>query len=107
MTRLRNITMACLVLAAGIGCNRNDTPTTPTSIPGATSFTQVFAGTLQPGASQSYAFSLSASAPVRLTLGSLTDANENPLSASMSMSFGRPQGTGCGALNTVTVQAAL
>ena len=109
MTPLRFLSLTCLALAAaaGMGCNSNDdTPTTPTTL-GATSFTQVFSGTLEPGTAQSYAFSLASSVPVRLTLGSLTDANENPLSSSLMMTFGRPAGTGCGAIQSATVQAAL
>jgi len=108
MTRFRALTFAVLVmLAAGAACNKDDTtaPTTPSTVP--TFFTQVFSGTLTPGGSQSYAFSMTSSLPLRLSLGSLTDTNENPLSASMRLTFGRPQGTGCGALQTVTVQAAL
>ena len=106
-SHIRSLVFGCSLVAATAGCNKNaDTATTP-STAGATSFTQVFTGTLQPRASASYAFSLGSSVPVRLTLGSLTDLNENPLSNNMTLSFGRPQGAGCGALQTVTVQAAL
>ena len=95
------------MLAGTAACNQDeDTPTTPTQ-QGPTSFTQVFAGTLQPRTSQTFAFSLAASVPVRLSLGSLTDASENPLGSSLTMTFGRPAGTGCGALHTTTVQAGL
>jgi hypothetical protein len=104
---LRTLVLGCALAAVSAGCNKSeDTGTTPTPT-GATSFTQVFTGTLVPGASASYAFSLGSSVPLRVTLGSLTDANENPLPNNMTLSFGRPQGTGCGALQTVTVQAAL
>jgi hypothetical protein len=106
MTRVRSLILCGLVLTAGAGCNNDDPPTTPTT-PGATSFTQVFTGTLKPGGSQAYAFSLSGSLPIRLSLGSLTDANENPLSTSVTLTFGRPAGTGCGALDSASVQAGL
>jgi hypothetical protein len=106
MNRLRSLTGIALLLAAGLGCSNNPNNVVSPSV-GATSFTQVFSGTLDPGTSQSYAFGLAASVPLRLSLGSLTDLNENPLSSSMTLTFGRPQGTGCGALQTVNVQAAL
>jgi len=106
MTRLRSLLLCGVVLTAGAGCSNDETPTTPTT-PGATSFTQVFTGTLARGSSQSYAFSLAASVPVRVSLGSLTDASENPLSSTVTLAFGRPAGTGCGALDTASVQAGL
>ena len=106
MTRLRSLLLVGLMLTAAAGCGDDDLPTTPTP-QGPTSFTQVFSGTLQPATSQTFAFSLASSVPVRLTLGSLTDANENPLSTPVTIVFGRPAGTGCGALHSATVQAGL
>jgi hypothetical protein len=109
MTRRRPLRFGflLLLLVGGTACSQDEeTPTTPTT-QGPTSFTQVFSGTLQPRTSQTYAFSLGSSLPVRLSLGSLTDANENPLASTLTMTFGRPAGTGCGALHTTTVQAGL
>ena len=107
MSRLQMLTLA-VVLVAAAGCGQDDPDdviTGPSFSP--TSFTQVFAGTLQPGGSQSYAFSLAGSVPLRLSLGSLTDLTENPLPSSLRLTFGRPQGTGCGSLESVTVPASL
>jgi hypothetical protein len=108
MNRLQTLTLAVLLVSA-TACGQNDPDnvvTGPSNL-GQTSFTQVFAGTLLPGASQSYAFSLASSAPLRVSLSSLTDLTENPLSSSLRLTFGRPQGTGCGALESVTVPASL
>ncbi len=106
MSRIRSLALVGALVAVAAGCgNSAATPTTPST--GATSFTQVFSGTLQPGSSASFSFSIASSVPLRLALGSLTDLNENPLTNAMRLTFGRPQGTGCGALQTVTVQAAL
>ncbi|HXT68193.1 MAG TPA: hypothetical protein VN700_00445 [Vicinamibacterales bacterium] len=107
MAHIRSLMLGCALVAATAGCNKSQETTTTPTTGGATSFTQVFTGTLQPRGSASYAFSLGSSLPVRLSLGSLTDLNENPLLNSLTMTFGRPQGLGCGALQTVTVQAAL
>lgn len=108
MNRFRSLTIAALVVAA-TGCGQQDPDNVVTGpSPGvATSFTQVFSGTLAPGGSASYAFSLASGAPLRLSLSSLTDLTENPLPSSLKLTFGRPQGTGCGALETVTVSASL
>jgi hypothetical protein len=108
MNRLQSIALAVLLVAA-TACGQND-PDNVVSGPsnlGPTSFTQVFSGTLLPGGSQSYAFALAASAPLRVSLSSLTDITENPLPSSLMLTFGRPQGTGCGALQSVTVPASL
>ena len=106
--RLQSLALGVLLVAA-TACGQND-PDNVVSGPSnfaPTSFTQVFSGTLLPGGSQSYAFSLAASAPLRVSLSSLTDITENPLPSSLQLTFGRPQGTGCGALQTVTVPASL
>jgi hypothetical protein len=108
MNRLQSLALAVLLLAATAGCtNDPDTVVSGPSNLGPTSFTQVFSGTLLPGGSQSYAFTLAAGAPLRVSLSSLTDLAENPVSSSLRLTFGRPQGTGCGALQTVTVPASL
>ena len=108
MNRFRSLTLAALLVAAS-ACGQQDPDNVVTGpsngLP--TSFTQVFSGTLLPGGSQTYAFSLAASAPLRVSLSSLTDLTENPLPSSLSLTFGRPQGTGCGSLQTVTVSASL
>jgi hypothetical protein len=105
--RFQALALAVL-LGAAAACGQNDPDNVVTGPSfAATSFTQVFSGTLLPGGSQSYAFSLAASAPLRVSLSSLTDLTENPLSGSLKLTFGRPQGTGCGSLQSVTVPASL
>ena len=108
MNRFRSLTLAAL-LAAATACGQQDPDNVVTgpSAGASTSFTQVFSGTLLPGGSSTYAFSMASSAPLRLSLSSLTDATENPISTPLNLTFGRPQGTGCGALQTVTVSASL
>jgi len=112
MTRLlsasvRSFGCACLILVGAAGCNRSEeTPTTPTTTE-TTSFTIVFSGTLTPGGSQSFAFTLASGVPIRVSLGSLTNASGTPLLTPLTLTFGRPAGTGCGALHTVTTSPGL
>ena len=107
MTRVRTLTFLCLVIAAA-GCSEQTTvPTTPTEPPLISqATTQIFSGTLSPGGSQTYSFSIGG-VPVRVSLGSLTDANSNPLPQSVRLSFGVPQGTGCGPIHSATTPANL
>src|SRR6187455_2994833 len=67
MNRIRSLTLAAL-FAAATACGQQDPDNVVTGpsngVP--TSFTQVFSGTLLPGGSSSYAFSLASSAPLRL-----------------------------------------
>jgi hypothetical protein len=44
---------------------------------------------------------------VRVSLGSLTDANGTPLPQSLRLIFGVPQGTGCGPIQEATTPAGL
>ena len=108
MTRVRTLTFLSMVIAAAAGCEEMTTiPVTPTEPPLISqATTQVFSGTLSPGGSQTYAFTI-AGVAVRVSLGSLTDANGSPLPQSVRVSFGVPQGTGCGAIQSATTPANL
>jgi hypothetical protein len=108
MNRFQLATLAALLVAAS-ACGQQDPDNVVTGPSSglSTSFTQVFSGTLLPGGSASYAFSMASSAPLRLSLSSLTDLTEKPISSALKLTFGRPQGTGCGVLETVTVPASL
>ena len=108
MTRVRTLTLLRLMLAGAAACEETTTvPTAPTVRPATSqATTQIFTGTLDPGASKTYAFTIGG-VPVRVSLSSLTDSNNNPLPQSLRLTFGVPQGTGCGAIQTATTPATL
>lgn len=108
MTRAaRTLTFFCLLLAASACSERTTVPSQVTQLPlTSTASTQVFAGTLEPSGSQTFAFSIG-TAPVRVSLGSLNDANGTPLTQSLRLTFGVPQGTGCGAIQSATTRSGL
>ena len=91
MTRVLALTFFCLLLTVSACTERTTVPSQVTQLP-VTSLasTQVFSGTLAPASSQTFAFTIG-SAPVRVSLGSLTDANGTPLSQSLRLTFGIPQ----------------
>ena len=107
MTRAGASVAALLALAVLSGCNSNDEPTTPTPSGGPSASVIAFTGTVSPGGSQLFSFTIAGGVPLRLSLGSLTDANAQPLSQSLRLTFGIPQGTGCTALQTVVTPATL
>lgn len=107
MIRARSFTLACLLLSLCAGCNSNSqTPAAPTTTL-SNAVTEVFSGTLSPGRSLSYAFSLGVTVPVRISLGSLTDTNFTPISTTLTLSFGVPSGTGCGVMQSVSAASSL
>jgi hypothetical protein len=107
MIRVRALTVLCILLAASACEERTTVPTQVTQLPlTSQASTQLFSGTLAPAGSQTFAFTIG-SAPVRVSLGSLTDANGNPLSQSVRLIFGVPQGTGCGPIQEATTPAGL
>ena len=107
MTRAGASAVALLALAVLSGCNRNDEPTTPTPSTGPNANVIVFSGTVAPAGSQIFSFTVGGGVPLRLSLGSLTDANLTPLPQSLRLTFGIPQGTGCSGLQTVVTPATL
>jgi hypothetical protein len=107
MTRAGASVAALLALAVLSGCNSNDEPTTPTPTTGSSANVIVFAGTVAPAGSQIFSFTIAGGVPLRVSLGSLTDANAQPLPQSLRLTFGIPQGTGCSALQTVITPATL
>ena len=107
MTRAGASVAALLALAVLSGCNRNDEPTTPTPTTGPSANVIVFSGTVAPAGSQVFSFTIAGGVPLRVSLGSLTDANSQPLPQSLRLTFGIPQGTGCSGLQTVVTPATL
>jgi hypothetical protein len=107
MIRFRTLAFFCILLAAS-ACEEHTT--IPTQVPTlpltSQASTQLFSGTLSPGGSQTFAFTIGG-APLRVSLGSLTDANGNPLPQSVRLIFGVPQGTGCGPIQAVTTPVGL
>jgi hypothetical protein len=108
MTRaVRTLTFLCILLAASACEERTTVPTPVTQLPlTSLASTQVFSGTLSPAGSQTFAFTIGAAA-VRVSLGSLTDDNGAPLPQSLRLTFGVPQGTGCGAIQAATTSTSL
>jgi hypothetical protein len=107
MIRARSLTLLCILLATSACSERTTVPSQVAQLPlTAQASTQVFSGTLSPAGSQLFAFTIG-NAPVRVSLGSLTDANGNPLQQSLRLTFGVPQGTGCGSIQSATTSASL
>jgi hypothetical protein len=108
MTRARILPLLCLLLAGASACEERTTiPPSQTQLPLiAQATTQVYTGELSPAGAQTFAFSI-AGAPIRVSLGSLTDATGNPLPQSVRITFGVPQGTGCGSIQSATTAANL
>jgi len=85
------------------------TPTTPTT-PGATSITQVLAGTLTPGDAPIHGFTLPATQALHITLGSLTNSAGLPLGSTVTLKFGvqtAADPTVCDPLVSLSATAAL
>ena len=108
MTRVRFAASVVLLLASSLAaaCGDSNLTTVPTQ-PGGSQVTEVFSGTIAPGETKFYAFTSPSSLPTRLGLGSLVDANGNPLATPMTIAFGIPSGTGCAALQSATVAPSL
>lgn len=107
MTRARALTFLFILLTASACTERTTVPSQVTQLPlTSQASTQVFSGTLSPAGSQTFAFTIG-SAPVRVSLGSLTDDNGTPLPQSLRLIFGVPQGSGCGPIQAATTPANL
>ena len=107
MTRLRSLTFICVLLTASACSERTTVPSQVTQLPlTAAATTQVFTGDLAPGGSQMFAFTIGSIA-LRVSLGSLTDTNGTPLPQALRVTFGVPQGTGCGSIQSATTSADL
>lgn len=90
------------VLACVAGCNK-DNPTTPTTT-NTTISTQIFLGTLAPGASSFYSFTVNQdNTKVQITLASLVKTGAgDALANTMNLGLGTPAGLDCGTAATGT-----
>lgn len=108
MIPIRRAMLVALLLASSVAaaCGDSNLPTVPTTT-GSNQVTEVFSGTIAPGETKFYSFTMPSSLPLRIGLGSLVDANGNPLSTQMKIGFGVPSATGCGLLQTATAAPSL
>jgi hypothetical protein len=97
--------IALAAVAAGCGDDALDTGTSPTTV----TFTSAqFSNVIGPGERRFYAFTLSTSGPVTVTLASVAHADTGvPLSIPLRVGVGRPQGTECPPASLATVPAGL
>jgi hypothetical protein len=86
MTRCAAVAAVCASLA-GAGACAPDLPTGPTG-PGVTSVTQIFSGTVAPGATAVTDFTIPAVQLLRITLGTLTNAAGSPLGTPVTLRLG-------------------
>lgn len=102
--------VACLTLLAA-GCNRNQDAETLTSATTSTdpvSITRLFTGTLTPGDTQFYSFTLGKESDIILTLASVVPVGSREAStAPLRLSLGVPRAMGCEVSSTVLTPAAL
>ncbi|MGC4084880.1 MAG: hypothetical protein QM736_22895 [Vicinamibacterales bacterium] len=98
--------LACAVMLASIGCG-DDSPTTPsTSTP--TSSTELFTGTLSPGGSSFYSFTVTNAGTVSITLASLASSRVGlVLPSRLTIGLGVPNGFGCATTSTVDTAPGL
>jgi hypothetical protein len=82
------------------------TPTSPSTEDVAT--TRLFTGTLAPGGSTFYSFTVPQASDVSLTLASVTPVNARPAApVALDLGLGVPRGTGCAVSSEVVVEADL
>ncbi len=105
---MRRFFLLMLTVAVGVSCG-NDTVTSPTTDTADTRTDRTFTGTIGPGETKFYSFTVRASGVTEVTLLSLRPATTPvpALTAAMALSIGTPVGTGCRASTTLTVQPAL
>jgi hypothetical protein len=102
-----------LIAAAGVVCaacsNEPVTPTSPSTPAAAVdATTRLFTGTLGPGGSAFYSFSVPQASGVFLTLASATPVNARGAAPiALDLGLGVPRGTGCALTAAVVVEADL
>ena len=104
----RALVLAVLVALIVAACS--DTPTSPTETTDTTSTvnTLQFARTLAPGESRFYSFTASRTGVASATLASVTTPPRNAAAdVPIGVGIGRPAGTGCPTITSVTTNAAL
>lgn len=105
--RTARLLLLCFACAAA-GCGE-DAPAPPTGPTTDTTVarTELFQGTIAPGGTAFYSFSVLADRNVAMTLAGLIDAAGRPLDVPVTLGFGIPQGTGCGVTRSVVTTPAL
>ena len=101
-----------LIAAAGVVCpacsNDPVTPTSPSTAAAVDATTRLFTGTLGPGGSAFYSFSVPQASGVFLTLASVTPVNARGAApVALDLGLGVPRGTGCALTAAVVVEANL
>ena len=101
------IALAALIAMLVAACSETPTsPTTTDTTPTAT--TQQFAGTLAPGEFRFYSFTASRTGVASATLASVTTPPRNAAAnIPIGLGIGRPAGTGCPTITSVTTNSAL
>jgi hypothetical protein len=101
---LRSLVAVLVLTVLSAACGDSTTaPTTTTTTPA----TEVFSGTIGPGGSSFYSFSVLTAGPVGITFASLTDGTGKTLSTPMTVGMGVPAGEGCGVTTSVTAPPGL
>jgi hypothetical protein len=104
---MRRLPTAIVLAAAlpALACGDGATPTSPTS---ATSYTELFTGTLSPGATAFYSFTATSAGSVAVTLASTATVRVGPAaSIPLAMALGTPSGFGCSPTTSVITTPAL
>lgn len=106
MTTLRRVlAIGLTAVVSACGDDPLDTGTGPTTV---TFSSAQFSNVIGPGERRFYAFTLTTSGPVTVTLASVTNADTGtPLPIPLRVGVGRPQGTECPPATVVTMPAAL
>lgn len=106
MTTLRRVcAIGLAAVASACGEEALDTGISPTTV---TFSSAQFSNVIGPGERRFYAFTLTTSGPVTVTLASVTNADTGaPLPIALRVGVGRPQGTECPPATVATVPAAL
>jgi hypothetical protein len=102
--------MALAALFAVLNGGCSDTPTSPTTSADTTATvnTLQFAGTLSAGESRFYSFTASKTGVVSATLASVTTPPRNAAAdVPIGLGIGRPAGTGCPTVTSLTTNSAL
>lgn len=100
--------LSALVGVLTAACSESPTSPSATADTVSTATTLQFAGTLNAGGSRFYSFTVSRSGVVSATLASVTVAPRNAAAnVPIGLGIGRPAGTGCPTITSLTTDAAL
>lgn len=105
-------TLAALVLGLALlgasGCGDETGSTTAPTTTSTATLTELFLGSVEPGGTRFYSFTVVNTGTVSLLLASLTPGGVQPaLGTPMQFGFGVPQGTGCGLTTSIETAAGL